>query len=175
MNDKIKIILISVNSLDNYIQQLLNDNENLILAKKFTTNKEEFENEEYSTYLDLKTLNIAYKNNSFLYVSTNDNITHGITMDEYYSSNIMDMNINEFNLISDYLLNEDILVCWIDKSKVYDFSKLDLNEIRILENRLEHVKYLYFLNCDESEFSSIINKYLIVTDEEKNKMHEEYS
>ena len=177
MNNGVKIIILGISDLDinEYVEDFVKTNKDLVLAKKFTTNEEEYNSGEYLMYLDLMTLSLSYKNNAFLYVTTDNSISHGITIDEYWASDISFMTIEEFNLISDYILGDNIILCWIDKSKVYDYRKLNLNEVRIFENRLEKFKYLYFLNIDPSEFTIIVNKYLSSTDEEKNILLEEYS
>ena len=177
MNNGEKIIIVSISDLDiqDYVDDFSKNNSDLIIAKKFTTNKNEYDEGIYPMYLDLKTLILAYKNNSFLYVTSDNGISRGITIDEYWASNVVFMTIEEFNLISDYILGDNIILCWIDKSKIYNYQKLNLNEVKIFENRLNKLKYLYFLNTDPTEFTTIITKFLSVNDEEKNILLEEYS
>lgn len=177
MDKEIKIIIIGIEDLDvyEYVMQMLEKNNELVAAKKFTTDIEEYNEGKYPIYLDLMNLNLAYKNNALLYVTTENNISHGVTIDEYYASDIIDMSIKEFNLVADYTFGENIIICWLDKSKVHDYTKLNLNEIRILENRLQELNYLYFLNTTPDEFANIVNKYLNANDDEKKNLLEEYS
>ena len=90
MENNIKIIIIGMPDIDKrkYAQEIINLLPDLSLSNTFSTNMEEYENKVCGEYIDSKTLSIAYKNNALLYVNTNNSISRGLTLDEYYSTNI---------------------------------------------------------------------------------------
>lgn len=179
MENNIKIIIIGMPDIDKreYAQEIINLLPDLSLSNTFSTNMEEYENKVCGEYIDSKTLSIAYKNNALLYVNTNNSISRGLTLDEYYSTNISVIDIYDFNLISDCLLsNENLLVCWIDESKKQNMIENYLEEIEVLENRIYKLNYLYFLNISTKEFAEVIKRYILETNEEiKKEIREEYS
>lgn len=77
-------------------------------------------------------LNNAYKNNALLSCCQEQNGTFGITMDEYYNSDIIYVSIEEFNTIAEYKLKDSFIVFVEDEMSNY------------IDNELLELKY--FLN-----------------------------
>ena len=135
-------------------------NDNLSIMPTFTTDMDyEGINEIFNYKIDLNTIYLAYKNNALLYVNTVRNISTGITLDDYYNNDIGVIDVNDFNMISDKQLSEnDILIVWIDSK--YN-KKMDIQEIKYLQQRLTKYKYLYFLESEDiDDIANIILKYL---------------
>ena len=92
----------------NIAKEVIQLDDNLSIAPEFTTSIN-YKNEitdTYKCYLDISTANLAYKNNSLLYIKTYDYISSGITIDDFYNNDICFMDIKEFNLISENVFNK---------------------------------------------------------------------
>ena len=60
---------------------------------------------EFDNYLENSTISTSLKNNSILYISSDEENIIGMTMDEFYNSNILGMSLADFNNISSNFLN----------------------------------------------------------------------
>jgi hypothetical protein len=172
MNLKIFIVCSDRITGLNIAKRIIMKDDSYSIAPTFTTNKEYDNeiNEEYITYMDVNTVNLSYKNNSLLYIKTNNYISSGITIDDFYNNDICIMNIYEYNLIPEVIFSKyDILTIWIDSKNHGNLSESDLIEINYFNKFLEKITYLYFLN-NESNIDDTILKYLNGTDEEKNEI-----
>lgn len=174
MNLKIFIVCLNKDISLDIAKKLIHKDDELTIAPTFTTNKHKNElNENYETYLDVNTVNLAYKNNSLLFIKTIKYISSGITIDDFYNNDICIMDIEEFNLISEYLFNKyDILTVWIDSKNHKSLSSNDLMEIKYFNSFLEQIKYLYFLD-DEPNIDNIILDYINGNEEERKDILEE--
>ena len=148
-------------------QKVIEIDDNLSIAPKFTSDKNYYGlNETLDFYMDLSNIYLAYKNNALLYVETGkDNISSGITIDDFINNDICIIPIKDFNMIADKTLYENnILVVWVDdKYKgIEDFS-----EIKYLQERLQNMKYLYFFGEENFEISNTIISYINASEEEK--------
>ena len=166
----IKILLIGLQRIDKIelAKQLTSKNDDLSIASIFTTNVEYKDteiNENFIYYMDTLTVNLSFKNNSFLYINTIDYVSHGITIDDYYNNDIICMSIEEFNSISPKTFEHDeLLIIWIDeKGKV---SNNELTEVKYFQDELSKYNYMYFLNEDMNDISDIILDYLSCNDEQ---------
>lgn len=146
----------------NIAKEVIQLDDNLSIAPEFTTSIN-YKNEitdTYKCYLDISTANLAYKNNSLLYIKTYDYISSGITIDDFYNNDICFMDIKEFNLISENVFNKyNILVVWIDFKYHNGITNSDMIEINYFTQFLEKNDYLYFLN-DEANISETILEYI---------------
>lgn len=170
----LKIIITGAKSIDKFeiAKKLVELNDNLSIAPTFTSDKEyeKIISDNFMYYMSSEEVDLAFKNNVVLYINTVLNISHGITLDSFYNNDIFVMDIEDFNNISDHnITNKDLLVVWVD-SKHYDNhddKKNDLIEAKYLEERLETMPYLYFLDSGEEEIATVINDYLNADDEKK--------
>ena len=58
--------------------------DSITVAPRFTTNIDEVT--EYKYFLDKETVNISYKNNAIITITTDDNESNGIIYDDYYNN-----------------------------------------------------------------------------------------
>lgn len=171
----IKIYIIGHSNIDVYsvalsLQRL---NDSLTIAPRFTTDHDDIHDNNY--FVDKETVNIAYKNNSIISVITNDNHSEGIMYDDYYNNDILCMTIREFNVISERTFNStefDDLIVWVDSSN--NVNKNDIQEIPFLEERLENMHYLYFVNEQNNQIAVMIDSYLSMSEEERATIESEY-
>lgn len=156
-----KIFIIGHKNIDtlNIGLKIQSKDDSITVSPRFTTNSDEVT--EYKYFLDKETVNISYKNNAIITITTDDNESNGIIYDDYYNNDIFCMNLNEFNIIPDKLFEEtpekDILVVWVDSST--NVSKSDINEVNYLEDRISNLNYMYFCNEDPDIISDIVIKY----------------
>jgi hypothetical protein len=115
---------------------------------------------------------IAYKNNAMLYCLSESEKSIGISMDEYYNTDIFCMSVEAFNNISESLL-VNILVIWID-SKANTTDENQINNSKILMNTLDSLKYMYFIE-DFKTIRKIICEYLDATPAKQLEILEENS
>lgn len=166
MNTKIIITSAkSINKLELAKNIKENLNESYTIANTFTSEKNT--QNENDIYLDINTINLSYKNNALLCVTSDNNILNGITYDDFENNDITYVSLEQFNMISDYIFNKyDILILWIDVKK--DYSKELLTESKFLLERLNTLKYMYFTEKDIDIIPLIVKKY-INTDDLKEK------
>jgi hypothetical protein len=168
-----KIFLVSINKepLFDIADNLYKLNENLSISPCFSTDVQYKDELTYNTYyLDTETIRIAYKNNSLLCVVTNNYISSGITIDDFYNNDIFIMNMKEFNTIPKKVFdNYDILTIWVDTKNSSKISQMDMLEVNFFVERIENLTYLYFLE-NEQLIEDTIYKYIYGEEEEKNKI-----
>jgi len=170
-----RIYIISLNSTDtsDITEKLMELDDNLTLASKFTTNES---NNVNTVTIDPQTLFLAYKNNSIFYTHASVEETFGVFIDDYYNSNLFEINIEDFNIISNNFFNEDDIIVWIDNTgNKSDNIKNDINEINILWEKLNLFPYLYFYNEKLEVICEIILNYIYGSEEDKKELLEEYS
>ena len=116
-----KFIIVTPQKRDKDINKIIEyielKNDNFIVAKKFITNEyyKDTENNEHLYYLENSTISTSVKNNSILYISSNEENIIGMTMDEFYNSNILGMSLADFNNISSNFLNsnkDNFIIVW---------------------------------------------------------------
>ena len=172
---QLKFFIVGAQSVDklSLAKKLIEMNDSLSIAETFTNNTEykEGSNDNYLYYLESQEIDLAYKNNSLLYVSTDNYISYGITMDSFYTNDIFCISIKDFNNISNVVFESklyDILIIWLDE-KITEMNKEireDINESKYLISRLESLKYIYFFNENTDIIADIALEYLS-SDEEK--------
>lgn len=147
-----------IGDLINTLYKMCND---VNISNKFTTNKDNVINElPYSYYyINQLEVNKALKNNSLLYIITNDYISTGITIDDFYNSDVFCMSYKEYNVISDVIFHKyNILTIWLD-SPNNKYTNIN-HDIVFIEHRLETVPYEYFLNDKPEDICQVIIDYL---------------
>lgn len=149
-------------------KQIVKDSDELSIVPYFVT--EENYVESYKYYIDQQTVNLSYKNNSLLYIKTNSELSEGITLDDYENNNIVCLDIDQFNMISDriFINNDNILIIWLDKKNYKPLSKIEKIESEYFQERIDSfvIKYMYFLDEDYRYISKVILNYLYSNDEE---------
>lgn len=180
MNDK--IILVGISDIDKLeiAKELIRRNDSLSIAQHFTSDESLFTDnisdeqisENYIQYLSNDIINLSYKNNSLLYVIMKGYICEGITTDEYYNSDIIYLDIEQFNQIPDRFFNSKHknIIVWLDTKNHKQLSQSELIEIRYLQERLDVLSYLYFLDDNVDNICSVILEYLEASDEERKRI-----
>lgn len=162
----IKFLIVGENSIDKRkIVNILLQNEGLFnVAKYFSTNQKDAENEFYY-FMSNQELHICYKNNAILFVKTILFDSYGITLDSFYENNVIFMNTEDFNNISNkiFLSNNELVIVWLDtKNHDNNSIKKEIKESSYLQDKIDndHLKYLYFLDKPEIEIMDVICTYL---------------
>ena len=171
MNQKIFIVCLDKSKALNIAKKIIYKDDNYTIAPMFITdNKFNNEvNENYEMYLDVNTVNLAYKNNSLLFIRTLQYISSGITIDDFYNNDICVMDINEYNIISENIFKKyDIITVWLDTKNHKILSNSDLIEINYFYNYVSNIDYLYFLD-NEPNIEDVIIEY-IKADENTRKL-----
>lgn len=127
---------------------------------------------EYFTYFDVNDMVIAFKNNAMLYCLSEAEKSIGIPLDEYYNNDIFCMTVEAFNNISESLLM-NVLVIWID-SKYSSVDTNTMNNVKILMNTLDSIKYMYF-NEDYKIIKRMLCEYIDASPKRKLELLEENS
>lgn len=175
-----KIFITGLNKIDKliYAKQIAILDDDLSISQRFTNdiNYKNSPYDEYVFYLDSADVDISYKNNAFLFITANDLLYTGITLDSFYNEDIFCMNISEFNNIPDYIFNiNDILVVWLD-TRINPKDKANINDILGVKHfleKIEKLQVLYFLDEDPIKVANIILSYLEGTEEEKQQILQE--
>lgn len=166
----------NINKLD-YANSLIAINDDLNVCKAFSSNCP-FEGKlsEYLYYMDIDDINLSFKNNALLYIDYSDEEISGITLDDFYASEIVNMSIDHFNMISDNNLPlDDMLIVWIDSKTSGVNVKKELANVKFLEERIENknIPVLYFLNETTNEVAKLVNEYISGDKESRQKIIEE--
>ena len=183
-----KFIIVTPQKRDKDINKIIEyielKNDNFIVAKKFITNEyyKDTENNAHLYYLENSTISTSLKNNSILYISSDEENIIGMTNDEFYNSNILGMSLADFNNISSNFLNsnkDNFIIVWLDTKYHLDSNTLnkDINEANYLFNKINEfqLKYIYLLDENYEMISDIIIDYYKGNDEERNNILNEYS
>lgn len=161
---------------------IISKDDDLSIGERFTNDKEYInnENDEYIYYLSTQDIDLTYKNNFILFVNTNNYISTGVTLDNFYNNDVFVMSLCEFNNISDLIFksdSNDIIVVWLDcdYDKKNGVSQNDIEETNFLVERLDNsnIKYLYFHNEDPEKITNIILDYLEGDENKRNELLEE--
>lgn len=161
MTNKIFIIYHDVDIINELIDDIYKVSNEINVSNKFTTNSDDVKNGRPYSYYYLNNLEVnkAIKNNYLLYVITNNYVSTGITIDDFYNNDVFILNYKEYNTIPDLVFNKhNILTIWID-SKDGKYKDI-FNDINFVEKRLENVNYEYFLKGENNEIIETILNYL---------------
>lgn len=175
---KIIITGIEINKNLEIAKNLININDDLSIASSFTSDEayKGKTSENYIEFLDANTINLSYKNNAFLYIHTENYISTGITLDEFYNNDIICLTNKNFNkIINSVFNNNECLIVWIDTKKHNNINiSEEIREINYLEKTLSNLNYLYFLDEDIDNIINIINRYIKSSEENRKELLEEY-
>ena len=175
MNLKTFIVCLDKDKALNVAKDIIKVNDELSIIPRFTTNQEikDKANDHYIYYLDVNTINLSYKNNALLYIKTNNYISNGITIDDFYNNDICYLTIEEFNLIPEVIFKKyDILIIWIDTKNNKAISNSDMIEINYFNSFITSSNYLYFLE-NETDIHKTILEYISGDDEIRKHLLEE--
>ena len=161
----LKFLIVGENNINKIplVEILSQYNNHFKISKIFTTNTEEL-NDKYHYFISNEELNICYKNNAILFIKTIVNHSYGITLDSFYENNIIFMNTEDFNNISNkiFLGNNELIIIWLD-TKNHDplQIKKEIKESNYLLEKIEtdNIKYMYFLDKDYEDISKVIIDY----------------
>lgn len=175
---KIIITGIEINKNLEIAKNLININDDLSIASSFTSDElyKDKTSENYIEFLDANIINLSYKNNAFLYVHTENYISTGITLDEFYNNDIICLNNKNFNkIINNVFNNNECLIVWIDTKNHNNINiSEEIREINYLEKTLSNLNYLYFLDEDIDTIINIINEYIKSSEDHRKELLEEY-
>lgn len=176
----LKFLIIGENSIDktSLIDSLLTNENMFKVANIFITNSEKV-NDKYHYLISNEELNRCYKNNAILYVKTILNESYGVTLDSFYENNVIFMNTEDFNNISNkiFLSNNELVIVWLDTKKHNpERIKREIVESQYVMDKItsDGLKYLYFLDKDNIEIMDVICEYLL-HEEKRNELLENYS
>lgn len=168
-----KIILVDTNSTLISVRQVSDDLNRLCdlrIAERFNSGLDEYS----KLNLDFQEVVMAYKNNAiFSCITDTDNNTTGITMDEYYNSNVIYLSVAELMNVSDHKLT-NCLIVWIDSDK-WSCSSEDISIATNMEKIIHNCEYLYFLKNELDVAVKTICRYIDGDKEEKQNILEENS
>lgn len=179
MQDKIIIVGLSeLNKLE-IARELIRRNDNLSIAPHFSSDqsiKEHGElNDDYIYYLDNATISLAFKNNSLLYVMTDGYVSTGVTTDDYYNNDIICIDIIDFNNIPDryFTKKNENLIIWIDSRVHKHINSSEMLEIRYLQERLDTLPYIYFLDDTVDNVCTCILEYIEASEDRRREIIED--
>lgn len=168
-----KIILVDTNSTLISVRQVsdaLNRLCDLRIAERFNSGLDEHS----KLNLDFQEVVMAYKNNAiFSCITDIDNLTTGITMDEYYNSNVIYLSVAELMNVPDHKLT-NCLIVWIDSDK-WACSSEDISIATNMEKIIHNCEYLYFLKNELDIAVKTICRYIDSDKEERQSILEENS
>ena len=175
----LKFLIIGENSIDkiSLIKMLLKNKNLFKVAKIFVTNEDKIDDFHY--LISNEELNRCYKNNALLYVKTILNESYGVTLDSFYENNLIFMNTEDFNNISNkiFLSNNKLVIIWLD-TKHHDplTIKKEIKESQYIMDKIssDNLDYLYFLDKDNLEIMDIICEYML-HEEKRQEILENYS
>ena len=175
----LKFLIVGENSIDKIsLINLLLKNENMFkVAKIFVTDENKVD--DYHYVISNEELNRCYKNNAILYVKTILNESYGVTLDSFYENNLIFMNTEDFNNISNkiFLSNNELVVVWLD-TKNHDPLRIkrEIKESQYIMDKIDsdELDYLYFLDKDDIEVMDVIVEYLL-HEEKRKELLENYS
>ena len=170
------IVCLDKDKAINIVNNILNKDDSLSVAPMFTTDNtyEHSINENHLIYIDPNIINLSYKNNALLFILTSNFVSYGITIDDFYNSDICIMTPKEFNMISNKVFNHnDIIIIWIDTKNSYTkLSNIDNIDISTFFESIENFKNMYFIE-GEPNIEDIIIQYIYGSEEEREKIIEE--
>lgn len=168
-----KIILVDTNSTLISVRQVSDELTRLCdlrIAERFNSGLDEYSN----FNLDFQEVVMAYKNNAiFSCITDINNITTGITMDEYYNSNVIYLSVAELMNVPDHKLT-NCLIVWIDSDK-WSCSSEDISIATNMEKIIYNCEYLYFLKNELDVAVKTICRYIDSDIEERQNILEENS
>lgn len=172
-----KIIITGIDTIDKLgIAKKISEKTHLNISPIFTTDNILVPSEtSYMYHLNIKTVNLAYKNNSIFYINTKKHISKGVTTDNLEKYDIFVTSIEDYNNISDRCFNNhDFLTIWVDTKHTANIDPDDINDLNMetkyLQERINESPYMYFLDEKIDTIVDIISLYLESDDDNKRKI-----
>ena len=162
MEEKILIVTLRDENKFDLAKRLSELDDSLTISPIFSSDislKDSYKENIY--YMSNDDVNLAFKNNALLYVMTDNYISTGITVDDFYNNDIIVATIEEFNNIPDKFFEKySITTIWLD-SRNHDKLKYDHTaEAKYLMERISTLRYMYFLDESIYEVAYIIYNYI---------------
>jgi hypothetical protein len=183
MQPKIIFLLPTNKKIADFITTIETINDDISVSRRFTNNIEykDHENIDGLYYLDNNTISSSIKNNSILYITTLEEKMVGVTIDDFYNSDIIPMSISNFNDISTNFFDkykDDLIIVWYD-TKIHNNRKelkREINESTFLLDKIENngYKFVYFLDDTFEEVANVLNIILTGSDDEIAEIFENY-
>ena len=183
MQPKILFLLPTNKNITDFIKAIDVINDDISVSNRFTNNIEykNHENINGLYYLDNNIISSSIKNNSILYITTIDEKMVGVTIDDFYNSDIIPMSISNFNDISTNFFDkykEELVIVWYDTKNHTSKKELkrEINESTFLFEKIENngYKFVYFLDENPEVVANIFNIILTGSEEEINDVFENY-
>lgn len=175
--NKIIIVSSSINVLDDIIKEITDVDDNITIISRFSTDtqfKDRAPGEDYIEYIDNDELIIAYRNNALICVTTENEISTGISIESWINGDIARMTYEEYNNIPNRLLSGCDII-WYDNIQPHRNKRM-FQESKEFMKSIEGVQYLYFTSHDGiSEIGQTIVDYFNGDEIEKNKIWKENS
>ena len=154
-------------------------NDNLNIAPTFNTDMkmQGVVTADHQYYMSNEEVEVAYKNNAFMWVRSNEHISKGCTMTDLYDNDIFMLSFGDFNNISNAVyesMKDDMILCFIDHSKI-KYDEDEIYESQFAAERIYASKYLYFCDDEAGEVADVILKYVAGNDIIRNELLEEFS
>ena len=163
--EKIIIIGPEVTSRMAVAKKIAELDDSYVVAPTFTSDlsMQDKITDDFVYYLSLDDIQLAFKNNAFMFVNSSGDDTVGITYADMCTSDLFVLSFEDFNNVSTRMLDEiRPVICWIDtKKKSYDAYKKDLTEAKYVIEKIDsrEITTLYF-NEDVDDVESIANTML---------------
>jgi hypothetical protein len=171
-----KIIVTGPEFINNKLEickMIAEQNDDFIVGQKFTSDKD-YQNiisEDYLYYMSKEDIHLSFKNNSLLYIEYIEDTIYGITLDSFYNSNLINIELYNINNIPNQYLTDQVVIVYLDSKNHSTNLHKDIVETKYLFDRINelNLKYLYFLDEDIKDIFEVINKF-IYSDEETQKL-----
>ena len=152
-----------INKLD-LATELIHNIDDLNVSETFTTDKsyKDKETTDFIYYMSKEDVLLSFKNNFILYMTYNNDLITGMTVDNFYNGDIINLELDNFNNIPNHYFQEDDIIIWLDSKKHPHNIHKDLVETKYLVERLTelNLKYLYFLDEPIENIISVIKEYI---------------
>lgn len=175
-----KIIIVGIHKINklDIAKYIVEHNDDLNIVPSFTSDElyKDKISDTYIYYLDPNIIDLIYKNNAFLFIETKDYTSKGVTCDDFYNNDILCVSLEEFNNIIDKeLINNENIILWVDTKYHGSFNiKNEITETKYLLERLNKLKYLYFLDETPEYINEVLFKYINGDESTKKYLLEEY-
>lgn len=161
-------------------KHLTSINDDLNICPTFITDLE-YKNkvtDDFLFYITNDEVELGYKNNAFLYVTSYETYNKGIEIQHTYNSDIFVLDFIDCNNISERAFDEltNKIFVWVDKSEKSNDQE-DIFESEYAFERSNKYDLLYFVNEDPEDISKVILEYIDdnTTEERRRELLEENS
>lgn len=184
MQPKILFLLPNTQNIVDYIIAIDNINDNISVSNRFIDDIQfkDSENIQGLYYLDNTTITSSIKNNSILYITYLNDRLCGVTIDDFYNSDIIPMSISNFNDIPTNFLDkyiDELVIVWYDTKNHSKGKQIksEINEASFLVDKIEQFgyKYIYFLDETPDTVANVLNDYITGDNKIREEILEKYA